>query len=388
MIDLLFLPFLLPVPVPLSFAVLPIWLLSLRPERISAGAVIAIIGAMFAIFSYILGINSTPGIDDSSIRRSAYTAIIIFMFGTYVAGSMTNFRTFHLHIHILRLYLIFVFLLSIIFFWRFDDYFLVRQFWAFGDNVDIADNLNTLTRFTGTLSDPNNLAVSTVAITAFLVFFAPQQVGRNIAAMAMTAVIVIASMSSTGIICYAALIVAFITGSRLKTGPRILLLLGSVIVGIAIYDIVKNTDVFALASQRVADTDSESRLSRWQLALDSSKFLSSLIVGDGGTILLNGMEYKPHNGHIHVAYSFGLVCYIAFATIFFRVYRIRDWRHYLFLAIIFTGFTVNVGIYEHRFAGIWVVLLVIYHRLAAPQPAPKRITQQQRAAREGSVSST
>lgn len=375
MIDLLFLPFLLPIPVPLSFAALPIWILSLRPARMTGIVIVAIVGAAFAVFSYILGVGFAPSVEDLPLRRLANTAIIVFMFGAYAAGMMTRFPSFRPHMLLLRAYLVFVFILSLIFFWSIEDYFSIRQFWAFGDNVDIAVQLNTLTRFTGTLSDPNNLAVSTVAITAFLVFFSPQHVSRNIMAMAMTAVIVIASMSTTGVICYAALTAAFIIGSRLQIGARVFLLASSAIVGLAIFYMVRNTDIFILASQRVADSDTESRLSRWQLALDSSKFLGSLIVGDGGSISLDGIDYKPHNGHIHVVYSFGLICYLAFAAIFFRIRRISDWRHYLFLAIIFTGFTVNVGIYEHRFAGIWVILLIMYHQLAVPNPLPKRIAR-------------
>lgn len=363
--DILFAPFLLPVPVPISFAILPLWIFTLRAAPESRVFVPACIGAAFALGSYIYGLDRLTPIDELATERMANTAIVIFMFGAYTMMMTTRMRSFRPVATLLRIYLIFLFTLALIFFVNPGTYFAIRSFWSFSESVEFASELNILTRFTGTMSDPNNLAVSTCAVAALLVFYQESKVWLNLIALTMTAVIVVASMSVTGVICYAILAAAYILASNLPTLTRLALLFAATITGIAVFYVIRDTEVFRLATERVMDSDADSRFSRWATAMDMNKFISSLVIGDGGTIFVNNFEYRPHNGHIHLAYSFGLICYLAFMLVFFRIPRLGQWRHYLFLAILFIGFTVNVGIYEHRFAGVWVILMVVYHRMTA-----------------------
>ncbi|MGV1681744.1 hypothetical protein [Sphingopyxis sp. NJF-3] len=363
--DILFAPFLLPVPVPISFAILPIWIFTLRSVPQARVFVPACIGAAFAVLSYVYGLERIPSINDLAVERMANTAIVVFMFGAYVMMMTTRMWSFNRVIQLLRIYLIFLFILAVIFFINSSAYFAVRNFWSFKESVEIVSDLNILTRFTGTMSDPNNLAVSTCAITALLVLYQESKIWLNLIAMALTAVIVVASMSVTGVICYALLAATYVLGSKLPPLTRIALLMAAAITGLAIFFAIRETEVFRLATERVMDSDTDSRLSRWAVAMNMDKFIASIILGDGGTIFMNNFEYRPHNGHIHLIYSFGVFCYLAFISIFFRIRRIADWRHYLFLVILFIGFTVNVGIYEHRFAGVWVILMVIYHQVSA-----------------------
>lgn len=369
---MLFAPLLLPVPVPPSFAVLPIWLLTLTRLPRANIVLWSIVGSAFAVLSYVYGYDASSAVDNLPMQRLANTAIVVAMFATYTMGMATRFKNFQTIVSLFRWYIVFVFVLAVIFFINFETYFRVRGFWSYGQTLDVASQLDVLTRYTGTMSDPNNFAVSTCAIAAFLVFFDQTKIWRNIAVMAMTAIAIIASMSVTGIICYSLLAAAFVIGSPLPIGTKFVLLLGSVIVGVSIFFAIHDTQVFKLAMERTRESDTDSRFSRWVLALDAGKFIHSMIIGDGGTIILHGQDYRPHNGHIHLTYSFGLGCYIAFMAIFFRVRNLADWRHYLFLVIIFLGFTVNVGIYEHRFAGIWAALLIMYHRIHLPRPNSRR----------------
>lgn len=361
--DILFAPFLLSVPAPIAFIILPLWLIALRETPTARALVPAAVGAALATISYVYGLRDGYLLQELARERMANTAIVIFMFGAYVMLMTTQMRSFAPVATMLRLYLIFLFGMALIFFVSPGTYFGLRTFWSFNDSVEFGDQVNILTRFTGTMSDPNNLAVSTCAITAVLVFYQEAKVWLNLFALAMTGVIIVATMSATGVICFSILAAAFILASKLRVPMRIGLLLASAITGLAIYYVIRETEIFRLATERVMESDADSRFSRWATAMDMGKFVSSILIGDGGSIFMNNFEYHPHNGHIHLVYSFGLICYICFASIFFRIPQITDWRRYLFLAILVIGFTVNVGIYEHRFAGVWVILMVIYHQM-------------------------
>lgn len=374
--DTLFIPLFLPVPLPLSFVILPIWMFAIPRMPPRQTVLWSLIGIGFATLSYIHGYDYTINdlVDNLPTQRIANTAIVVVMFSAYALGMATRFRDFTTIARLFRIYLIFVLVLAVIFFVSVGDYFTVRSFWSFSNVDEFVTQLNTVTRFTGTMSDPNNFAVSTCAITAFLVFFDAERMGRNVVAIGITALAVVASMSVEGVICFAILLASFIVGSRMPSGTKALLIFATAVTGLGIFLAIRDTEVFRFAMDRVRDSDADSRYSRWARALDAGKFISSLIIGDGGTILLAGQDYRPHNGHIHLMYSFGLPCYIAFMAVFFRVRNITNWRHYVFLAILFIGFTINVGIYEYRFAGVWVALLVMYHRIDA-QRAHHRSTR-------------
>lgn len=371
LVDLLFLPFLLPVPVPLSFALLPVWFLSMRAMPQPRYLVAAVIGATIAVASFIAGYNTNFGGTDLNLQRAANTAIVVFMFGAYLCASVSRVGDCSPIFRILRAYIAFAFFLAALFFIDPASYFSVRSFWTFSDAGSSFDGLSILTRYTGILSDPNNAAVLSCAIAAFVVFYEPNRTKQNLGALAMTGVVVIASMSATGVICFSVLIAAYVMGTRRSLASKVFLIVAAGAVAAIMYELIRDTEVYRLAVDRIADSDANSRFSRWERAADWDKFMSSVLLGDGGSIYLRGREYRPHNGHIHLAYSFGLFCYLAFVAVFFKVRRLADWRHWVFLAILLIGFTVNVGVYEHRFAGAWALLMAMHHRMATSS-RPKR----------------
>tara|TARA_R110002110_G_scaffold100054_9_gene255320 strand:+ start:241 stop:756 length:516 start_codon:yes stop_codon:yes gene_type:complete len=124
--------------------------------------------------------------------------------------------------------------------------------------------------------------------------------------------------------------------------------------------VVSRTEVFQVAYERFMMSDADSRFSRWEKVLYLDNWVKTVLIGDGGTIVLQGQDYRPHNGHLHVLLSFGILAYIAFVSLFFKLKNYRKWKRYIFLVVLFIGFTVNVGIYEYRFAGIWVILMSLY----------------------------
>lgn len=366
-IDTLFTPFFLPVPI--SVFVWPFWFimqLSNRQVKLQSLSVAAI-GIIFSIASFILGLSET-GVDQEMIQdRFLFTGVICYMFATYITVENCAVDDSRFLTRILILYLLFSTALAILFIINPQTFFSVRSFWTFsGDVTDIAV-ISIITRFTGLLSDPNNMAVATCAISAFIIFNHKNVMSVNFLILLMTSIIVVSTMSATGLICLIILVLAFIFVARfsenasLNTVWRFGAVLGMAFAFLILWYALKDTIVFNLALERLEQSDADSRFSRWAIIGDGQKIISSILFGDGGTIIWQGLNYKPHNGHFHVFFSFGLIAYICFCWIFFRVKDFSNMKGYLFLLILFIGFTVNVGIYEPRFAGIWVILVSYIH---------------------------
>jgi hypothetical protein len=80
----------------------------------------------------------------------------------------------------------------------------------------------------------------------------------------------------------------------------------------------------------------------------------------GGTLIIDGVVFSPHNGHLHLIYSYGFIAYAIFIYIFFRKRVNTTWAAYFFLVPLFLIFTMNVGIYEPRFVMLLSLLLARY----------------------------
>jgi len=366
-IDTLFAPFFLPFPL---FALIwPFWFIKqLNDRKIDVRiAAVGATGSLFAVASYVSGLAETGVDQELAQNRFLYTGVICYMFATYSVATANAYQDRRFLELSLAAYLFFTAALSIIFIIDPAIFFFLRNFWSYSSESISIDSITTLTRFTGILSDPNNVAVTTCAIGAFLIFNYNNSVLKSLMYLILLLTITITSMSATGFICLALVIGSFIFVSKFADKPatnsllRLSAMVGVVAAIFLLWLVLKDTVIFNLAIERLQESDADSRFSRWRIVEDGPKILSSVILGDGGTIIWNGQNYKPHNGHFHVFFSFGFIAYLAFFVTFFRIQKGARLMSYLFLGILFIGFTVNVGIYELRFAGVWVILLAYMH---------------------------
>jgi len=242
-----------------------------------------------------------------------------------------------------------------------------------GNIIEIESSL-LIHRFTGTFSDPNNLAIIINAIILFLTTNTKLTCFQSMTVIVISAFILFMTMSKTGFILFGLfLIVLFFLilkkGLSLFLSPRIkrsslfsmlflLILLPFIYLGINNF---LNSEVAQLALFRFRSNSISSRTIIWETLLKSKNIFYSFILGDGGTVIVDGAPYKPHNGHLHLIYSYGFIAYFLFMYIFFRIRKpFSSYKNALFLLPLFLGFTVNVGIYEPRFINIMALLVASY----------------------------
>lgn len=383
-LDILFLPFLLPIPVPISVFVFPAWLLFARKRTplqdhlllfFAAGLVLAVYAA-----SRFASIN-VEGFGEAQLINSG---LMIFMLLSFAAIDDLRHDNLKLIYRLLQAYIIFSLLLSFVFLIDPYSYYALRALWSFDDSDMSLGPISIITRCTGILSDPNNHAVSICAIAAFLVAVKRTRVMLNLATIFACAIIVTTTMSATGFICLAILGAYFFFSSRITNSKvtdsmtKVFLFLVCLFLITFLLRLVQDTLIFQLALERLELSDVNSRFDRWAIIFDLQKISTSLFIGDGGAIYWDGRLYKPHNGHFHVFFAFGGLVYVVFVAKLFNVRKWDMWRDAAFLVIIFAGFTVNVGIYEHRFAGIWLLLLCGFYEFAGVRNASLRKKRHQR----------
>lgn len=323
--------------------------------------------SFLAISSYLLGGGNVFFDQRIEMNRFNNTGILIYM-SLLLPLAIREFPgNAELIYRVLVAYVAFTFALSLVFFADPAAYFQLRTIWSYsGETIEVGQ-LSVLVRYTGILSDPNNMAVMINAVVAILVASKPFAVPRNLALIAACAVITISTMSATGFICLGILISVFIlksdfsSNARSQSLTRAALVLTSAIIAAGLYFAVKDNAVFQLSLERLSQSDAESRFSRWLIVFDQQKILSSIWLGDGGSIIWGASEYKPHNGHLHLMFSYGIAAYLLFVALFLQPNVLKHLSSGIFLWIVLLGFTVNVGIYEPRFSTLWVVLLGFHH---------------------------
>jgi hypothetical protein len=366
MLDVLFMPYLLPIPVPISGLLIPFWLLSTGIRVSGKVWMPCLLGSFTVALSYFVGLYTIVHDQELYLTRFVNAGILVYMFVTFALAQEDAKGNSRIIVMMLQAYVALSFLLALVFFLEPNVYFSIREQWTFNTEEVYYSALTVLVRYTGILSDPNNMAASTSAVAAMLVFLEPRRILRNVGVIAMTAVILVATMSVTGLVCFLVLTGSYIFLSRFTERfshnmvMRIVAVAVLAIAAFGVYLFIKDQLVLQLALERVSQSDPESRFSRWLIVFDYDKIVDSVLIGDGGSIFWEGRDYRPHNGHLYLIFAFGIFAYVAFVWVFFRCRRNLGITNFVFSVIMFICFTVNVGIYEHRFSGIWVILAALY----------------------------
>lgn len=366
--DILFLPYIRVVSASISMIVLPIWyIFNLKKIKLTSEFKLFLLLASLVVLSVALSTSAYPMLLKSNITNSAiliYGFLYYFFYKYYFeSNSNTSLKK------LLSWYVLFGFTLATVYLVSPNLYFQVRSFWSMsGEVIEITDSL-VIHRFTSTFSDPNNAAVVFVSVMAFLLLSKKTSFLKSILLMGATALILIAAMSSTGFILFGLTILFYFAWllftkkfTRFKKSTLlymaiIFFLLPFILVFIYIF---LGSDVAQMSLERVAGNSADSRFLIWKELLSRESIFSYILYGMGGTVVIDGYIFKPHNGHLHLIYSYGMIVYAIFISIFFRKRKNTSLSSYFFLVPFFLGFTMNVGIYEPRFMFILALLLASY----------------------------
>lgn len=375
-VDILFLPYIKFLGISLSMIIIPLWFI-FYARKIKVDTEMKLL-LVFVFFSLLSLLKSFVFYFEFAFQNTVSLFMLIFGFLCYIyIKNNLNISVIKLRKY-LYLYIVFVFILSIVYFISPAMYFNIRSFWSLSDTATVTDSL-LISRFTGTLSDPNNLATVINSVTIFLIINMRERLISSIILIIMAAFITISTLSTTGIILLAFTILVFLIQFfknfltkfkvvKIRLSIKTIVIFG--VVTILILSIFNSLEFFTSSPlienfiYRTSNNSADSRFSRWKVVLENKNLFFALLIGDGGTLIINGNSFRPHNGHLHLIYNYGFVAYLIFMWIFFRIkVGLRNVKYYFFMIPFFIGFTVNVGIIDFRFYTVLVLLTASYYSI-------------------------
>lgn len=375
-VDILFLPYIKFLGISLSMIIIPLWFI-FYARQIKVDTEMKLL-LVFVFFSLLSLLKSFVFYFEFAFQNTVSLFMLIFGFLCYIyIKNNLNISVIKLRKY-LYLYIVFVFILSIVYFISPAMYFNIRSFWSLSDTVTVTDSL-LISRFTGTLSDPNNLATVINSVTIFLIINMRERLIPSIILLIMSAFITISTLSTTGIILLGFTILVFLIQFfknfltkfkvvQIRISIKTIVIFG--VVTILILSIINSLEFFTSSPlienfiYRTSNNSADSRFSRWKVVLENKNLFFALLIGDGGTLIINENSFRPHNGHFHLIYNYGFVAYLIFMWIFFRIkVGLRNVKYYFFMIPFFIGFTVNVGIIDFRFYTVLVLLTASYYSI-------------------------
>lgn len=364
-IDLFFLPYIRLLSASVSMIILPFWFLFRSNKfRVTKEFKLFFVALFFMLLSVGLSAINYPLYVRSNLASFVilvYGFLYYFFFDYYFKKKPVSL------VRPLMVYLTFAMFLATVYYANPSAYFWLRSVWTMsGRTIEVQSSL-MIHRFTSTFSDPNNAATVFIAIFAFLMLNNSPSLIQKVYVFAATGIIVFATMSSTGLVVFGGVLIflalkAIRSLPTRKIKPRSMLalfVLSLVLLPMLYRPFVDflNSDVVQFALGRYSDNSMTSRTKIWVDMIKTESPLYSSIYGYGGTILLNDRVYRPHNGHLHLIYNYGMIPYVAFMYIIFRSRRGTPFVKQFFMIPFLIGFTVNVGIIEPRFLNILVLLV-------------------------------
>lgn len=381
-LDLTLFPYVRFLNVSFSMLILPLWyffrgssLINDAEFKVSVILIgLAVSSFLLALINYSNGFLLRDGTAGSVFTAMApNTAIIIFLFLYYIFFKNVIVRIGVDVKKYLLIYLFFLAGLAGIYMYDPSLYFEVRSFWTMSGNVVEIGEMDSTYRFTGTLSDPNNLSAIVCSVLAYLLFCSRLTHSVKFVFLLICMFIVVSSMSSSGVAFF--LFVAFLYSLKFVflDSPSInsfliRVLSGFLFVcfGVLVFVFLQNTEIGEIFVSRVESNSMDSRYAVWYNVFKLEKIIYSFLWGDGGAVVQDGIVVNPHNGHLHLIYSYGLIFYLAFVCLFFRFSRVSFLSSVAVIFPLFMCFTINVGIYELRFVGVMALLLASLRYFKSP----------------------
>lgn len=374
LLDILFLPFLKPFAVTISM--IPTLLWNLKKVKLYFKDIRNMILLVFVIFAFLSllwsffnlndlvlydGIMENRKIDNIILFILLVLLVVYFFYFKNTNDfSMNDLNNF------LKMFIYFNFILSFIFWFDFQLYFQIRSIWTL-TSLPIPETLQNFVRFTGIFSDPNNVSVAIVATYSFILVY-EFTLKKYFVYSFLTVFILISTMSSTGVIAFliATIIILYyfmfhkIKKNKLLKSSFIfffILFLSIITISFLEYFDIKLINLFM---ERISNNSADSRLNKIFLYLNSDELINTFLIGQGGSIFIDGIANKPHIGHLHMIFNYGFWSWICFLFIFFIPNLKKHIVNYLPIFILLIGFTSNTGIIDFRFAMLFAIITGSY----------------------------
>lgn len=309
--------------------------------------------------------NWTSSVISTSKYTLTYSIIFIITYFYYFFFKYESVKKISVIRNLLPCILFIFFLLSLIYYASPSLFYQIRTFWTMSGRITEATNETaSVYRFTSAFSDPNDAACVSNAI--FILIFEDKENKDFIRFISffLNIVVIFATMSTSGIISlflyFIIKIIVSVRVSKIKIKKSSLLISLLLIVAFLILIFsISNSEIFIRSIKRIFSNEDSGndRLNLWLNLLKEKGIFKYLIFGFGNVVILDKIGIMPHNGHLQLIYSYGVIVYLCFIYLFFRKRRETPINFYLFIIPFFFCFSMNGILIDARFTFAFALLI-------------------------------
>lgn len=308
----------------------------------------------------------------TSVKRLAQfvTSIWYFLFFRYYI------KTYKVSLNkIIFWALVYIFVFSIFYYFRPETYAMIKSILHPADN-HTRRWLNGLIleyRFNFLWTDPNNVAYMTIALLSFYILEEKKKIYTKYILFIMSAFILFCTMSNGGLFIFgfvSLLILMKTLYQRKISRKKIKISIFAIILIIAGLFIFKdklvsfaNSDLISMITNRLNSYLDTNNLSGGRIEDTKRAFtlLNPIFLFIG-----SGKEgFTTENGHLYLICMYGLITYIYFIMIMFKIRKHIKLYKYITLIPLLVGFTLNIAIIEQKYLLILFLISAYYSAISS-----------------------
>lgn len=375
LIDLMFLPYLKPLPIKITMIVVPLYFFINIKKILDYEKSIYFI---FSIFLMIISILVGFLFNHHNIPIATYLTDNFIIFVTMIIAIMLYFIVFQKEsidennhnkiVKVIEVFMILNFVLAVIYWINPQNYFNLRVIWSYSGGVDF-EHLTT-NRFTSIFGDPNNLSPIIILMFLYLFYFSDLSNFKKMIYLIMLVYSTIASLSNTGSVILLFTIGMVLIHSLVKKGLHknfkpylyiaITISLVTIFYKYNLFSFETILNNFLGRANNYGDDISGLRFKRWSDYISNKNIMLNTFIGFGGNIK-DGKFMKPHNGNLLLIYHFGFIFYIYFITLFFKNNKV-NFKHIISFLVFFIIFTMNTLVFDFRAMILSIFMLALIFR--------------------------
>lgn len=302
--------------------------------------------------------------DDIVLFSNLLLALFSYQMFCYIKDTSPVNITEKVH-KILYLFVVFVFFFALLFYSDFSKYEQIRHIFTPRLEESTVDILSGSIRFGYYWSDENNIAYMACGVVIFLLFSSYIRfIWKNLL-VAMLVVIVVATMSTGGLISLAITlfiyVISLLHGKDNKINPVLKIIILLFIAAGFVYglNILFSSDVYQLMTERFEGKSGgeDSRSTIYKTVIQTIDWWKYVIWGYGGRTIINGIYRSTHNGILHFIVAYGMIVCYQYVKLYFFKKRRQSWLDWAWRIPVLLGFLINIIITEDKIHVLMMVLL-------------------------------
>ena len=296
--------------------------------------------------------QSTLGANVTALAPCVFS-MVYFLFFRYEIG----WRQLRVK-RVLCVYIGVAALFSLVYWLSPSAFFAMRTHWTLSGRAIVFETM-LINRFTFLMSDPNSIGCVICSMLLYLFLCERLQTYQRLLLLGAAALIVLSTLSTTGVLMLLATLCTLgFFALRLKVKRRarawyyVYFALTALVLCAAYAFMRRHVDLLQAALTRyglnLESATLGGRTLKWRQALAGFRLTDYFFAGKGSALNGYNASVQPHNGHIHLVLSYGVLAYCAMGAVLFRKRRGIPWRQYLCILPLFVLFTINTLVGDYR----------------------------------------